>query len=56
MSIYDNIMPSISENAENPDQSVETDRYANMEQYVHELSNHVAHLEGQIRAQNRPTP
>ena len=56
MSIFDNIMPPISENAENPAQQFETDRYANMEQYVNDLSNHVATLEGQIRTQNQPTP
>ena len=56
MSIYDNIMPPISANAENPAQEFETDRYANMEQYVNDLSNHVATLEGQIRTQNQPTP
>ena len=56
MSIYDNIMPPISENAGNPDQRFERDRYANMEQYVNDLSNHVATLEGRIRTQNQPIP
>ena len=56
MSIFDNIMPPISENAEIPAQHFETDRYANMEQYVNDLSNHVATLEGQIRTQNQRTP
>ena len=56
MSIYDNLMPPISENAGNPAQQFETDRYANIEQYVNDLSNHVATLEGQIRTQNQPIP
>ena len=56
MSIYDNIMPPISANAANPAQQFESDRYANIEQYVSDLSNHVATLQGQIRTQYQPTP